>query len=168
MTRAFINKPIPGLIPKGMPKKVLVVSNDPQIREGLQNLLHSKGHGVVLAATGQEGIRSFHADRFDLMLVDVNLPDTSGWDIFKTLTSINPFPPIVVTERNGQRELVIFDDGAVLAKLLDVSELTQAIAGDSRRSFGDTSLISNGGSGDVTCMQPALAHCSVRVESKER
>jgi DNA-binding response OmpR family regulator len=144
MTPASINKPISGLKPKSMPKKILVVSNDPQIRKVLQNLLQSEGHGVVLAATGREGIRRFHADRFDLMLVDVNLPDTSDWNIFKTLTSINPFPPIVVTGRNGQRELVVFEGGAILAKLLDVSEIMQAIAGDSRRTFGDPSLISNG------------------------
>jgi CheY-like chemotaxis protein len=121
---------------KNMAKNILIVNDDPQICEGLQNLLQAEGHGVVLATTGKEGIRKFHATRFDLMLVDANLPDTSGWNIFQTLTSINPYLPIVVTERNSHGELLFFEGKTPLAELLDVSGLMQICAGEVRQNIG--------------------------------
>src|ERR1017187_5045911 len=80
-------------------KKILVVDDDPHIRESLHKLLRAEGYEVALAANGQEGIRQFYADRFDLLLLDVSLPDISGWDVFGTLTSINPFLPIIIITR---------------------------------------------------------------------
>ena len=124
-----------------MQKKILVVNNDLQMRGVFYNQLRSKGHGVVLAATGQEGIRRFHAEQFDLMLVDVNLPDTSGWNVFKTLTSINPFLPIVVTGRNGQRELMVFEGKTPLAELLNMPKFVQTIAGEIRQIISAGSLV---------------------------
>jgi len=128
---------------KNMVKNILIVNDDPRICEVLKNLLQAEGHEVVLATTGKEGIRKFHATRFDLMLVDANLPDTSGWNIFQTLTSINSYLPIVVTGRNSHGELLFFEGNTPLAELLDASGLMQTIAGEVRRIVEDASLITN-------------------------
>ena len=130
------NAPIPGLNPEVMKKKILMVNDDPHISELLLKGLRAEGHGVVIATTGQEGIRRFYADQYDLLILDVNLPDTSGWNIFKTLTSINPFLPIVITWKNDQHELEAFEGGALLSKLLGVPKILQTIVGNARRFVG--------------------------------
>lgn len=122
-----------------MKKRILMVNNDPPIREAMCSLLQSEGHLVFLTATGRDGIREFCARHFDLLILDVNLPDTSGWNIFKTLTSVNPFLPIVVTGRNDQRELAVFEGQLFLADVLDVPKLMQAVAEESRQTVGDAS-----------------------------
>jgi len=74
---------------------------------------------VVLAADGQEAIERTNAERIDLLLLDLNLPGNSGWDVFGTLTSLNPFLPIIIITGYGDEESadecffgVIATDGA--------------------------------------------------------
>ena len=120
-----------------MKKKVLIVNDSDHTREVLRNALQAAGHEVVVALTGREGVRTFHADRFDLLILDVNLPDTSGWNIFKTLTSINSSLPIVMTGQNDQRELAVFEGQTRLAELLDLPELLQTVARGRRHISSD-------------------------------
>ena len=121
----------PGTIvsPKGMKKKILVVDDDPQIRESLRKVLRAEGYEVALAANGQEGIGRFNAELIDLLVLDLNLPGNSGWDIFGTLTSLNPFLPIIIiTGRQNQHELAAGAGvGALMQKPLDVPRLLQTI-----------------------------------------
>jgi DNA-binding response OmpR family regulator len=115
--------------PKGMKRKLLVVDDDPQIRESLRKVLRAEGYEVVLAADGQEAIERSNAERIDLLLLDLNLPGNSGWDVFGTLTSLNPFLPIVIiTGRQNQQELAAGAGvGALMRKPLDVPALLQTI-----------------------------------------
>jgi DNA-binding response OmpR family regulator len=111
-------------------KTILVVDDDEQIRESLHKVLRAEGYEVVLAADGREGIEKFNTERIDLLLLDLNLPGNSGWDIFGTLTSFNPFLPIVIiTGRNNQHDLAVGAGvGALMEKPLDVPVLLQIIA----------------------------------------
>ncbi len=112
-----------------MKKIILVVDDDVQIRESLQKVLRAEGYEVVLAVDDQDGIRKFNEQRIDLLLLDLNLPGKSGWDIFGTLTSLNPFLPIIIiTGRNNQHELASRAGvGALMEKPLDVPMLLQTI-----------------------------------------
>jgi DNA-binding response OmpR family regulator len=99
-----------------MKAKILVVDDDPQIRESLFKVLRAEGHEVVLAADGPEGIEKFNTEQIDLLLLDLNLPGNSGWDVFGTLTSLNPFLPIIIiTGRNNRRRRVSSDWSACTA-----------------------------------------------------
>ena len=57
-----------------MKKRILVVDDDPQIRESLRKVLRAEGYEVVLAADGQQGIERFDTERMDLLLLDLNMP----------------------------------------------------------------------------------------------
>jgi DNA-binding response OmpR family regulator len=110
-------------------KKILLVDDDMQIRKSLHKVLCAEGYDVILAANGQEGIRQFCADRFDLLLLDVSLPDMSGWEVFGTLTSINPFLPIIIiTGKDEQHDLAVLGGvGALIEKPLDVPRLLETV-----------------------------------------
>jgi two-component system, OmpR family, KDP operon response regulator KdpE len=113
-----------------MKQTILVVDDDEQVRESLGKLLRAEGYEVILAADGQKGIAESNKNRIDLVLLDLNLPNNSGWDVFGTLTSFNPFLPIIIiTGRQNQRELAMGAGvGALMEKPLDVPLLLKTIA----------------------------------------
>ena len=71
----------------------MVLDDDEQIRQSLLKLLQSEGYEVVLAAEGTEALDKFERDTIDLLLLDLNLPNKSGWDIFERVTSTAPCFP---------------------------------------------------------------------------
>lgn len=121
--------PGPASTTEAMKKKILVVDDDPQIRQSLAKVLRAEGYEVVLAANGQTGIEQFNTERIDLLLLDLNLPDNSGWDVFGALTSLNPFVPIIIiTGRDKQRELAAGAGvGALIEKPLNVPRLLETV-----------------------------------------
>jgi DNA-binding response OmpR family regulator len=121
--------PCPALTTEAMKKTILVVDDDEQIRESLCKVLRAEGYDVLLAANGQEGIGILYTVQFDLLLLDVTLPDISGWELFGTLTSINPFLPIIIiTGRNEQYELAMLGGvGAFVEKPLDIPLLLEKV-----------------------------------------
>jgi DNA-binding response OmpR family regulator len=112
-----------------MKKTVLIVDDDDAIRESLRKLLQAEGYEVRLAANGQEGLDQFDPARVDLLLLDLNLPAKSGWDLFERLSFINPLLPIIIiTGRDNQYKLAAAAGvGALMEKPLDVPLLLQTI-----------------------------------------
>jgi DNA-binding response OmpR family regulator len=68
-----------------MPSTVLLIEDDARIRELLPRYLTREGLAVLTAADGAEGLARIAADAPDLVLLDVNLPDTDGWSILRRL-----------------------------------------------------------------------------------
>ncbi|MGA2747978.1 MAG: response regulator [Verrucomicrobiota bacterium] len=122
--------PVPGSKVEAVKKTILVVDDDSQIRDSLRKVLREEGYGVVLAADGREGVERFNKDRIDLLLLDVNLPDMSGWDVFGSVISLDPFVPIlIITGRTDQIEIVRLSGvGALIEKPFNVPMLLQTIA----------------------------------------
>lgn len=121
--------PAPASIPAVVKKKILVVDDNPQIRQSLQKVLRAEGYEVVLASEGREGIKKFDMEQIDLLLLDISLPDISGWDVYGAVTSLNPFVPIIIiTGKNDQHELAgLSGVGALVEKPLNVPQLLQNI-----------------------------------------
>ena len=113
-----------------MKKTILIVDDDASIRKSLRKVLQTEGYEVVLAADGLEGLDRFNPERIDLLLLDLNLPAKSGWDLFERFTAINPLLPIVViTGRANQLSFATAAGvGALMEKPLDVPLLVQTIA----------------------------------------
>lgn len=113
-----------------MKKTILVVDDDPQIRESLGKLLRTEGYEVALAADGQEGIGLFDTQRIDLVLLDLSLPGDSGWEIFGAITDSNPcLPIIIITGRENQHDLATLAGvGALMEKPLNLAVLLETIS----------------------------------------
>ena len=113
-----------------MKKTVLIVDDDAPIRQALRKVLQAEGYEVILAADGLEGLEQFDSKHIDLLLLDLNLPAKSGWDLFERFSSTNPLLPIVIiTGRHNQYRLAAAAGvGALMEKPLDVSLLLQTIA----------------------------------------
>ena len=87
--------------------KILVVDDTPQNVLLLADLLASRGHTVVTAASGAEALRRIDDDAPDLVLLDVVMPEMSGWEVCRTIRA-NPatavLPVIMVTALDPAQE----------------------------------------------------------------
>lgn len=79
-----------------MKMRILVVDDDRSVRESLKKVLEGAGYEVVLAGGGAEAAIRFEAARMDLLLLDLNLPNQSGWEIFEELTTRRPIVPVII------------------------------------------------------------------------
>ncbi len=76
--------------------RILVIDDEDSVRDILSRMLKTKGHKVVVAPNGEEGIERFRSESFDLVFTDLGMPKLSGWDVGKTIKEINPKTPIAM------------------------------------------------------------------------
>lgn len=109
--------------------KILLIDDDPAIRQLLNRLLTEEGYIVVSAANGFEAIEMTNSTQFDLVLLDLNMPLLDGWDTFQEISKKNPLMPfIVITARPNQLfPAVASGTGALLEKPLDFLKLFSTI-----------------------------------------
>jgi CheY-like chemotaxis protein len=58
---------------------ILVIDDDSAVLATLRLLLERAGHSVVLAEDGRKGLAIFEADDFDLLFLDIFMPEWTGW-----------------------------------------------------------------------------------------
>ena len=78
---------------------VLVVEDDPNIRELLQLYLEKDGYAVTLASDGGQGLAKFRAIKPDLVLLDVMMPVMDGWAVCKAIRAESNTPVIMLTAK---------------------------------------------------------------------
>jgi CheY-like chemotaxis protein len=110
-------------------KKILLVDDDSAIRRILRRVLSGEGYSVMTAANGEEALEFASAEHFDLVLLDLNMPEKDGWETFEELTECHPLlPVIVITARPNQIfPALAAGVGALLEKPLDLNRLLQEI-----------------------------------------
>jgi DNA-binding NtrC family response regulator len=94
---------------------ILVVDDESEIREGLELLLRGEGYDVSSAATGESGLVHLEQHPFDLLLLDVSLPDRNGLELLKDIRRRDPQLPIVLITAYGSIEMAraAFKSGAM-------------------------------------------------------
>jgi len=79
------------------PIQVLIVDDHPMVREGLAGVLERHNMKIVgLAANGKQAIEMYAAHRPDVMLLDLRLPDQSGFDVVRSVLGADPQARIVI------------------------------------------------------------------------
>ncbi len=63
--------------------RILLIEDDPHVRGALSRSLAAHGHAVTEGGNVRDGLDAIESTRFDLLLLDINLPDATGWDILR-------------------------------------------------------------------------------------
>ena len=118
--------------------KVLVAEDDIHIRMGLVDTLESEGYGVSQAKDGKMAMQLFDKDCFDLVLLDVMMPEKSGYDVCSDIRAINEDVPIIMLTAKGEEidKVVGLKLGAddYITKPFGIHELLARISAVLRRS----------------------------------
>jgi DNA-binding NtrC family response regulator len=99
-------------MPKG---SILVVDDEAEIREGLEALLVSEGYEVSPAETGEQGLTKLEERPYDLLLLDVSLPDRNGLELLREIHRRDPLLSIILITAYGSIDMAraAFKSGAM-------------------------------------------------------
>jgi two-component system, OmpR family, response regulator len=126
-----------GIPPHYSRMKLLVIDDDPLIIEFVRRGLEEDGYTVDSALTGSEGLLCARAAKYDAVILDIGLPDASGFDVAREMRRESDATPILMlTARTGTENLVQgLDSGAddYLTKPFDLRELRARLRALARR-----------------------------------
>jgi DNA-binding response OmpR family regulator len=115
-----------------MTAQVLIVEDDDILRKHLARLFAREGYTVVTAASRGEALAQLGRARFEVLLLDVMLPDGDGLDLLAQIREHAPRQIVVMTACDtpeNQRRADLLNVGDVLPKPIDLLRLLQTIRG---------------------------------------
>ncbi len=138
-----------------MSQRVLVVDDEPQIRRALRLVLRANGYDVAEVGTGEGALDALVIQPFDLMILDLMLPDVDGVEVCRRLREWSRLP-VVVLSAHGEEEVKVraLDEGAddYVTKPFSAPELLARMRSAMRRASVNTApsepIVRTGG-GDV-------------------
>ena len=85
--------------------KILIVDDDPQVVAYIQKILEKWGYDHQAAGNGKEALRHILETAFDVILLDIMLPDYLGYDLIPEFKQIDPDVSIITMTGESSREL---------------------------------------------------------------
>jgi DNA-binding response OmpR family regulator len=90
-----------------MARTVLVVEDEPTLRETLAEALEAEGYRVVTASDGRDALARFRAERPDLVLLDLMLPELSGIEVCRIIRQESGVPIVMLTAKDSELDKVV-------------------------------------------------------------
>ena len=148
--------------------KILVVDDEPNIREVVGLYLRRDGHAVVSAADGEEALEVYRRTRPDLVVLDLMLPKVSGLEVCRRIQAERRVPLIMLTARGEEEDRIVglglgADDYVI--KPFSPRELAARVGAVLRRT-GETPEPAAGGAlvFDDLRIDPATREVTIRDE----
>ena len=123
-----------------MPKKILIVEDEANIRELLRLYLEREGYAVIEAENGVEGIKQWKSEKPDMILLDVMMPVMDGWAVCKEIRAESDVPIIMLTAKGETADRVSgLEMGAddYIVKPLEMPEVIARVRAVFRRMAPD-------------------------------
>jgi two-component system KDP operon response regulator KdpE len=116
---------------------ILVIDDDPAIRDSLSNELRASGYSTIGASDGREGLREFESRAPDLVLTDLAMPRSDGFELISAVRATSRTPIIVLSVRGNDADKIrALDLGAddFVTKPFSVAELLARVRAQLRRT----------------------------------
>ncbi len=84
-----------------MMKRILVVDDEENIREGIKTVLEMEGYEVDTASDGNEAINKINTSVFDLVILDLKMPNLDGYEFLNIVSKTDPYLPIIILTGHG-------------------------------------------------------------------
>jgi signal transduction histidine kinase/ActR/RegA family two-component response regulator len=113
-------------------RRILLIDDDPMVRQTVASLLRTVGHTVEEADGGAAGIRRLTEGPVDLVLTDLGMPEVTGWDVARAVKAYDPHLPVILLTGWGEHvspsaaELALVD--RVMGKPFHLKDLLGAVA----------------------------------------
>lgn len=123
-----------------MPKKILIVEDEANIRELLRLYLEREGYTVLEAENGVQGIKKWKSDKPDMLLLDVMMPVMDGWAVCREIRAESDVPIIMLTAKGETADRVSgLEMGAddYIVKPLEMPEVIARVRAVFRRMAPD-------------------------------
>ncbi len=120
--------------------KILVIEDSKELQRELKDILNKDGYDVETAGSCQEAIEAIHNQSIDLCLMDIGLPDGSGFDLCREIRNYYKNPVIMLTSYDGEEDIIEgLNAGAddYVAKPFSIGVLRSRIASQMRRRNWD-------------------------------
>jgi len=117
--------------------RILVVDDEPQIRRVMRTTLVAGGHTVRDVRNGEEALEELREEKFDLVLLDMNMPGIGGLETCRAIRSQSDIPIVILSIRNAEKDKVeALDAGAddYVTKPFSMPELLARIRASLRRA----------------------------------
>jgi DNA-binding response OmpR family regulator len=88
-------------------RKILVVDDEPKVCDLIKAYLEKDGHDVLVAGDGQSAVEKARHHKPDLIVLDLNLPEMDGIEVFRTLRTTSDIPVIMVTARDEEVDKIV-------------------------------------------------------------
>jgi signal transduction histidine kinase/CheY-like chemotaxis protein len=118
------------LVASASAPKVLVIDDDPAMRDLLERYLAKEGLRVLLASSGEQGLQSARVDHPDIITLDIKLPGRDGWSVLADLAgdpALAGIPVIVVSMLDDQSTGYALGASEYLTKPIDRERLVAAV-----------------------------------------
>ncbi|WP_438347459.1 response regulator transcription factor [Paenibacillus sp. FA6] len=116
---------------------ILLVEDEPSIAEMVVSYLEKEGFSVVHAKDGEEAVRRFTQESFDLILLDLMLPKLSGMDFLRIIREKSLIPILIVSAKDGEVDKALglgFGADDYIAKPFSMIELSARVKAALRRA----------------------------------
>ncbi|TQV71436.1 response regulator [Aliikangiella marina] len=119
-------------------RKVLVIDDEPLVRQSIAVYLEDSGYDIIEAQDGQQGVELFKSNLPDVVLCDLRMPGMDGLEVLKTMTEIAADTPVIMVSGAGQINDVVeaLRLGAldyIVKPVTDMAVLENAVANALRR-----------------------------------
>ncbi len=121
------------------PPSILIIEDEPSIADNICYALKTDGFETHWCATGAEGKRALNEKKFQLLVLDVGLPDQSGFDLCREIRKTQTIPILFLTARSGEIDRVVgLEIGAddYMVKPFSPRELSARVRAILRRTGG--------------------------------
>lgn len=112
-------------------EKILLVDDEEIILETVGDDLRKAGFSVVQANNGNEGLRQFKAEKFDLVISDLMMDEMDGFGVLKEIKKISPETPVIIItgypSSNAAKEALIMGASDIIIKPSGLTEIFKVI-----------------------------------------
>ena len=148
------------LLETAAPLRVVVVEDNPDLRSSLAQLFSLKGHQVLEAADGEQGLEVILASQPDCAVVDIGLPGMDGFALARELRSQELAPPRLIAmtgygDGDTRNKALLAGFDACLPKPLDLAELGRLLSGSCRAQAEAAPLPRPGQDGGLASISPS-------------
>jgi two-component system catabolic regulation response regulator CreB len=127
-------------------KRILVIEDEPSIVDNITYALQTEGFEAVSAGTGQEACEILRDSDVSLVVLDIGLPDTNGFDLLRDIRKKSAVPVIILTSRSSEIDRIVgLEIGAddYVVKPFSPRELTARVRAVLRR-FASGNAVTSG------------------------